>query len=134
MNNFKIANSNFLYDDQSSKTYLKLDQFDYDGLIDFTENQLTLNAKTDIKNVNFSFDEQKYVKNLPLKGKINSKIDLNNLSFYFTENNLELGQFPFSLKGSLLMPNESKVFDLTISSEKNDLQYIPAIIPEAYQE
>ena len=32
------------------------------------------------------------------------------------------------------MPNESKVFDLTISSEKNDLQYIPAIIPEAYQE
>lgn len=134
LNNFKIANSNFLYDDQSSKTYLKLDQFDYDGLIDFTENQLTLNAKTDIKNVNFSFDEQKYVKNLPLKGKINSKIDLNNLSFYFTENNLELGQFPFSLKGSLLMPNESKVFDLTISSEKNDLQYIPAIIPEAYQE
>ncbi|MFV0191150.1 MULTISPECIES: AsmA family protein [unclassified Empedobacter] len=85
LNNFKIANSNFLYDDQSSKTYLKLDQFDYDGLIDFTENQLTLNAKTDIKNVNFSFDEQKYVKNLPLKGKINSKIDLNNLSFYFTE-------------------------------------------------
>ncbi len=134
LNNFKIANSNFLYDDKSSKTYLKLDQFDYDGLIDFTENQLTLNAKTDIKNVNFSFDEEKYVKNLPLKGKINSKIDLNNLSFYFTENNLELGQFPFSLKGSLLMPNESKVFDLTISSEKNDLQYIPAIIPEAYQE
>lgn len=41
LNNFKIANSNFLYDDQSSKTYLKLDQFDYDGLIDFTENQLT---------------------------------------------------------------------------------------------
>nr|WP_314546596.1 AsmA-like C-terminal region-containing protein [uncultured Empedobacter sp.] len=38
------------------------------------------------------------------------------------------------MKGSLLMPNESKVFDLTISSEKNDLQYIPAIIPEAYQE
>ena len=134
LNNFKIANSNFLYDDKSSKTYLKLDQFDYDGLIDFTENQLMLNAKTDIKNVNFSFDEQKYVKNLALKGKINSKIDLNNLSFYFTENNLELGQFPFSLKGSLLMPNESKVFDLTISSEKNDLQYIPAIIPEAYQE
>lgn len=32
------------------------------------------------------------------------------------------------------MPNESKVFDLTISSEKNDLQYIPAIIPEACQE
>ena len=134
LNNFKITNSNFLYDDQSSKTYLKLDKFDYDGLIDLTDNQLVLNAKTDIKNVNFSFDKQNYVKNLPLKGKINSKIDLNNLSFYFTENNLELGQFPFLLKGSLLMPNESKVFDLTISSEKNNLQYIPAIIPEAYQE
>lgn len=133
LNNFNIANSNFLYDDKSSKTYLKLDKFDYDGLIDLTKNQLTLNADTEIKNVNFSFDEQSYVKDLPLKGKINSKIDLDNLSFYFTENHLELGQFPFSLKGSLLMPNEDKIFDLVISSKKNDLKYIPAIIPEAYQ-
>lgn len=134
LNDFKISNSNFLYDDKSSTTYLKLDQFDYDGLIDFTNNQLTLNADTEIKNANFSFDNQKYVKNLPLKGEINSKIDLNNLSFYFIENNLELGNFPFSLKGSLLMPNETKIFDLTISSDKNDLKYIPAIIPETYQE
>ena len=134
LNDFKISNSNFLYDDKSSTTYLKLDQFDYDGLIDFTNNQLTLDADTEIKNVNFSFDNQKYVKNLPLKGEINSKIDLNNLSFYFIENNLELGNFPFSLKGSLLMPNETKIFDLMISSDKNDLKYIPAIIPETYQE
>ncbi len=134
LDNFKISDSNFLYDDKSTKTYVKLDAFDYDGLIDFSNNQLTLNADTDIKVANFSFDEQKYVKNLPLKGEINSKIDLNNLSFYFIENNLELGKFPFSLKGSLLMPNETKVFDLTISSDKNDLKYIPAIIPEDYQE
>ena len=134
LNNFKISDSNFLYDDKSSTTFLKLDEFDYDGLIDYSNNQLTLNASTSIKNVNFSFDAQKYVKNLPLKGKINSKIDLKNLSFYFTENNLELGQFHFSLRGSLLMPDENKVFDLTIASDKNDLKSIPAIIPEAYQE
>ena len=134
LNDFKISNSNFLYDDKSSTTYLKLDQFDYDGLIDFTNNQLTLDADTEIKNANFSFDNQKYVKNLPLKGEINSKIDLNNLSFYFIENDLELGNFPFSLKGSLLMPNETKIFDLKIFSDKNDLKYIPVIIPEAYQE
>ena len=134
LNDFKISNSNFLYDDKSSTTYLKLDQFDYDGLIDFTNNQLTLDADTEIKNANFSFDNQKYVKNLPLKGEINSKIDLNNLSFYFIENDLELGIFPFSLKGSLLMLNETKIFDLKIFSDKNDLKYIPVIIPEAYQE
>ena len=134
LNDFKISNSNFLYDDKSSTTYLKLDQFDYDGLIDFTNNQLTLDADTEIKNANFSFDNQKYVKNLPLKGEINSKIDLNNLSFYFIENDLELGNFPFSLKGSLLMLNETKIFDLKIFSDKNDLKYIPVIIPEAYQE
>lgn len=134
LNDFKISNSNFLYDDKSSTTYFKLDQFDYDGLIDFTNNQLTLDADTEIKNANFSFDNQKYVKNLPLKGEINSKIDLNNLSFYFIENDLELGNFPFSLKGSLLMLNETKIFDLKIFSDKNDLKYIPVIIPEAYQE
>ncbi|MEG1386950.1 MAG: AsmA-like C-terminal region-containing protein [Algoriella sp.] len=134
LNDFEISNSNFLYDDKSSTTYLKLDQFDYDGLIDFTNNQLTLDADTEIKNANFSFDNQKYVKNLPLKGEINSKIDLNNLSFYFIENDLELGNFPFSLKGSLLMLNETKIFDLKIFSDKNDLKYIPVIIPEAYQE
>ncbi|NOJ76409.1 AsmA-like C-terminal region-containing protein [Empedobacter stercoris] len=134
LNNFKISDSNFLFDDQSSKTYLKLDQLNYDGLIDLTQNELTLNADAAIDKVNFSFDEQKYVKNLPLKGTINSKIDLNNLSFYFIDNKLQLGQFPFSLKGSLLMPAEKIIFDLTISSDKNEMKHIPAIVPEMYQE
>ncbi|SFM77871.1 AsmA protein [Algoriella xinjiangensis] len=134
LKDFKITNSNFLYDDQSSKVYLKLDDFDYDGLIDFTNDVLSLNADTKIKTANFQLDQEKYIKNQPLKGKINSKINLSNMTFDFIENDLELGNFPFTLKGSLKMPDENKVFDLTIFSEKNKLKYVPAIIPEAYQE
>ena len=52
----------------------------------------------------------------------------------FIDNKLQLGQFPFSLKGSLLMPAEKIIFDLTISSDKNEMKHIPAIVPEMYQE
>lgn len=54
LKDFKITNSNFLYDDQFSKVYLKLDDFDYDGLIDFTNDVLSLNADAKIKTANFS--------------------------------------------------------------------------------
>lgn len=134
LNDIKINESNFIYNDQSTKVVLDLKGFNYDGFLDFKDNIITIDADTDIKNSLFKLDKDTYVKNLPLKGKIKSTIDLNTLSFDFTDNQLVLGQFPFSLKGSLKMPNENKVFDLNISSEKNDLKTIPAVIPEAYQE
>jgi AsmA protein len=134
LKNFKISNSNFIYDDQLSKTYLKLDHLEYDGLIDLTKDILSLNAKTEIKNTLFKLDKETWVKNLPLKGKINTKINISQLGFYFTDNPLILGEFPFNLQGSLKMPNEQQIYDLKITAKNADLKAIPDIIPEAYQE
>lgn len=134
LQNFKISNSNFLYDDQQSKTYLKLDDLTYDGLIDLSKDILSLNAKTEIRNTLFKVDKDVWVKNLPLKGKINTKINTNQLAFYFTDNPLILGEFPFNLQGSLKMPAEQQVYDLKITTKNANLKSVPAIIPEAYQE
>lgn len=134
LKNFKISNSNFIYDDQLSKTYLKLDHLEYDGLIDLTKDLLSLNAKTEIKNTLFKLDKDTWVKNLPLKGKINTKINISQLGFYFTDNPLILGEFPFNLQGSLKMPNEQQIYDLKITTKNADVKAIPAIIPEAYHE
>jgi len=133
LKNFKVSNSNYIYDDLFSKVHLKLDQLEYDGLIDWSKNVISLNAKTDIKNTHFRFDKDVWIKNLPLKGNIDTKIDLNQLSFYFTDNPLVLGQFPFNLQGSLKMPNEKQFYDLKITAKNADLKGVPAIIPEAYQ-
>jgi len=134
LQNFKISNSNFLYDDQQSKTYLKLDDLTYDGLIDLSKDILSLNAKTEIRNTLFKVDKDVWVKNLPLKGKINTKINTNQLAFYFTDNPLILGEFPFNLQGSLKMPAEQQVYDLKITTKNANLKSVPAIMPEAYQE
>ncbi|WP_426278990.1 AsmA family protein [Chryseobacterium sp. S-02] len=134
LKNFRISNSNFIYDDQLSKTYLKLDKLEYNGLIDLTKDILSLDAKTDIKNSFFRLDKDTWVKDLPLKGKINTKINIDQLGFYFTDNPLVLGEFPFNLQGSLKMPNEEQVYDIKITTKNADLKAIPVIIPEAYQE
>lgn len=134
LNDIKISNSNFIYDDQSSKTYLDLKGFDYNGVIDFKNNVLKLDASTEIKNSFFKLDQDIFVNHLPLKGKINTSIDLNSLSFNFIDNQLTLGDFPFSLNGIFKMPNAAKIFDLEIKSNHNQLQSIPSIIPIAFQE
>jgi len=134
LQNFKISNSNFLYDDQQSKTYLKLDNLAYDGLIDLSNDILSLNAKTEIKNTLFKIDKNIWVKNQPLKGKINTKINTNQFAFYFTDNPLILGEFPFNLQGSLKIPDEQQFYDLKITTKNANLKSIPPIIPEAYQE
>lgn len=134
LKNFKISNSNFIYDDQLSKTHLKLDNLEYDGLIDLTNDILSLNAETEVKNTLFRLDKDTWVKNLPLKGKINTKINIDQLGFYFTDNPLMLGGYPFNLQGSLKMPNEQQIYDLKITTKNADLKTIPAIVPEAYQD
>lgn len=134
LQNFKISNSNFIYDDQQSKTYLKLDNLEYDGLIDLSKDILSLHANTEVSNTFFKIDKNTWVKDLPLKGKINTKVNINQLAFYFTDNPLALGGFPFNLQGSLKMANEQQVYDLKITTKNADIKTIPAIIPEAYQE
>lgn len=133
LQNFTISNAQFLYHDQSSKTYLKLDHLQYNGLIDFTKNILSLNAKTDIKNSFFKLDQDIWVNNLPINGHLNTKINLDQLGFYFIDNDLKLADFPFKLQGSLKMPNENQIYDLKIVSEKSNLKNVPKIIPSAYQ-
>ena len=134
LQNFNIKNSNFLYNDNRSKVHLNLNQMNYNGIIDFTKNVLSLNAKTEIKNVLFRLDQDSWIKNLPLEGNINTKINIDQLGFYFIDNPLKLASFPFNLKGSLEMPEPKQVYNLTISSKNNDLRNIPAIIPEAFQQ
>lgn len=134
LNDIKISNSNFQYADLATKVNLNLKNFDYDGFIDFKDNILRLDANTDIKDAFFVYDKETFIKHLTLKGKVNSTIDLNTFTFDFIDNQLELGHFPFTLKGKFQMPNESKVFDLTIASENNNLKYVSALIPETYQQ
>ena len=134
LNDIKISNSNFRYDDESSKVKLDLNDFNYNGFVDFNQNVLKLDANTEINAVTFEFDNENYIQKLPLKGKINTTLDLATLSFNFKENNLELAGFPFVLKGSLKMPNAIQVYDLEITSKQNNLSVLPKIIPSAYQE
>lgn len=134
LNNIDIDSSTFLYDDKLNETYLKFEGFDYDGLVDFKDNVLSLDADAEIDKVNFLFAKENYIKNSELKGKIKTNIDINSLSFTFDNTALELGQFPFILDGSMKLSDDHKDFDIILKSEKNDLKYLPAIIPEAYQE
>lgn len=134
LNDIKITNSNFYFNDQAHKVELDLKDFNYDGLIDFKGDILKLDAETVVKTANFKFDQESYIYNLPLNGAINTTIDLNNLSFNFIDNQFNLGNFPFTLKGSLKMPDDTQVYDLEITSDKNDLKYLPSIIPVGYQE
>ena len=134
LNDINISNSNFIYDDQKTKTLLDLKGFDYNGLIDFKDGVLVLDANSSINNTLFKFDEEIFVNQLPFRGDINTKIDLNRLRFDFIENQLKLGEFPFELKGNLELMESKSIFNLNISSEKNQLEHIPAIVPIAYQD
>lgn len=133
LQNFKITNSTFRYNDLQSKINLQLLGLRYDGLLDVTGDFLKLQAKTSIDKVYFSLDKDIWVKNSPLEGKLNTSINTNQLAFYFTDNPLQLGGFPFNLKGKYKMNSEQQFFDLNINSKSASLKSLPAIIPEAYQ-
>lgn len=134
LNDIRITNSNVVYKDQATKVELDLKGLDYNGLLDFRNNQLTLNADLAIKQSLFTFDQEKYIKNLPLAGHVHTVIDMERLFFDFKDNQLKLAEFPFELKGTFQLLEEQSNYDLKITSNKNQLSSIPPIVPEAYQE
>lgn len=129
-----IDSSSFIYDDQSSKTYIQFSGFNYDGGIDYANDALRLDADATIDKVSYLSNKENFINNLALKGKLNTTIDFKSLTFSFNQTHLTLDQFQFILDGTMRLSEFEKDFDIKLQSENNDLKYLPQVIPLAYQD
>lgn len=132
--NIIIKNTKLVFEDKKNKIEFRAQNLNYKGLVEFVNNNLNLNAKAEIAEVFFAFDEQVYIDKKALKGNFDTQINLDKLSLTFKNNQFVLAKFPFEINGKIDLPENVIDFDLQIVSKQNQLQDLLSIVPPSYQQ
>ena len=128
---YEINNSRINYLDESTKTFLRITDFNHYGNGDFTADKTNLETNTEAI-VSFEFDSINYLNKNSLKLDANFEMDLANQKYTFLENEALINQLPLTFNGFVKINEENQELDLTFKTPSSDFKNFLAVIPETY--
>ncbi len=128
---YEINNSRINYLDESTKTFLRITDFNHYGNGDFTADKTNLETNTEAI-VSFELDSVNYLKKNSVKLDADFEMDLANQKYTFLENKALINQLPLTFDGFIKINDENQEIDLTFKTPSSDFKNFLAVIPETY--
>ena len=129
-----ITDGQLIYLDQSMNMSTTLLGLNHEGSGDFTLDVFDLATNTSISNVSFAFEGEEYLSDKRFEADVNLNMDLSQMKFKFLENRVALNDFAMVADGTIDMPGEDIVMDVTFGGSDISLKGILSLIPGTYQE
>jgi vacuolar-type H+-ATPase subunit H len=129
---FKIKNTNIVYDDQQGKMYASLVDLYYDMSGDFTQDNFTMKNLIEIASTTFKMDGVAYLNKVHAKLKADLDMDMPKMKFTFKENELALNDLTIGMDGYVLMPDTNIDMDLKFNTKQAEFKGILSLIPSVY--
>lgn len=129
---YSIKNSSLVYNDESLKMKIRIDNLNHEGKGDFTETLFNLTTKTTSTAVTFTYDGISYLSKTNSKLDAVLEIDMNRMKFTFKDNLLTLNNFLVKFNGYVEMPADDIVMDLTFDAPETQLKNLISLIPAIY--
>lgn len=127
-----FENCHLVYDDKSTKIRIDAKGFNYIGKGDLDQSVFDLHTKANIDDLNFTFDNETYLKNKKVKANLITKINTNSLSFIFEQNNLKINKLPIEFIGKFEFLKNGYNLDFTIDSKDSKLNDFFTALPPQY--
>ena len=131
---WEITDGKIVYDDQSVKFYVSLEDVQHSGSGDFTQDIIDMVTKTTANNVKVTFDGVEYITDKNLEADIAMNLNLPESKYTFQENNIKVNDFAFGFDGFLAMPGEDIGMDITFGAKENTFKSLLSLVPGMYQE
>jgi len=128
---YEINNTRINYLDESTKTFLRITDFNHVGNGDFTADVTNLSTQTNAL-VSFELDSVNYLKNNKLKLDADFEMDLANMKFTFLENEALINQLPLTFDGFIKINETNQEMDITFKTPSSDFKNFLGVIPEIY--
>ncbi len=129
---FSVENGQFLYDDRTANTLVKIVNLSTLGRGDFTLDvyDLTTNSTFDA----FTLQQGGVTYLNKAEGALDAviQVDMPKSIYTFRENNIRLNALNLTADGSIAMPEEDIVFDLQIGAPSTDFKQLWSMVPAAY--
>ena len=127
-----ISDSHLMYNDQSLKMQFDAKGFNYTGKGDLDRAIFDLQTSASIDALDFTFENETYLKNKKVKAELVTKINTNSLSFIFEQNNLKINKLPVNFIGKFDFLKDGYNLDFEINSIDSELSDFFSALPPQY--
>lgn len=127
-----IDDSRIVYDDKSAKIQIDAKGFNYVGKGDLDQSIFDLHTNASIDSLDFTFDNETYLKNKKVKADLITQINTNSLSFVFQQNDLKINKLPVQFIGKFDFLKNGYNLDFTIDSKDSKLNDFFTALPPQY--
>lgn len=128
---YEINNTQLLYADETTKTYLTLKDIHHEGNGDFSLDVSNLATQTNAL-VSFKLDDVEYLNENSVSLDANFKLDLKNQKYTFLENEARVNDLPLTFDGFVQVNENNSELDLTFKTPTSDFKNFLAVIPKTY--
>lgn len=134
VNKWEIRDGYLSYNDMGSNMSAVLGGLNHVGQGDFSLDIFDLSTETNIEDVSFSYEGERYLSKKTFSAALTLNMNLSEMTFTFKENKVALNDFGFGFDGFVKMPGEDIEMDITFEGKEINLKSILSLIPGAYQE
>ncbi len=132
LKHFEIRDAYIVYQDDSSKMLATVKGLDFllkgDMSLDYADLQINMNTAA----VDFWMDGIRMLNSAVVKFDSEIGADLKNMGFTFKDNEFRLNEIILKFAGSVLMPTDDIVTDITFATEKTEFKSLLSLIPAIY--
>lgn len=132
LDKINIRDSHLVYDDQSTKMRIDAKGFNYVGKGDLDKAIFDIYTEADIDSLDFTFDNEPYLKNKKVHAKLITKINTNSLALVFQQNNLKINKLPVEFTGKFDFLKNGYDMDFRIHSNESELNDFFTALPPQY--
>ncbi len=132
LDNITIENSHLIYNDKAATVYIDAKGFDYEGKGDLNKSIFDIKTEAKIKDFNFTFGKEQYLKNKRVDANLITRINTNSLALVFKENNLKVNKLPIDFIGKLFFLKNGYDLDFKAESNNSNLEDFFTALPPKF--
>ncbi|MEM7105972.1 MAG: AsmA-like C-terminal region-containing protein [Bacteroidota bacterium] len=132
LESYSVVNSNFIYDDAYTNTYIEVKNFEHTGKGDLTSAIFDLSTSTQAESLSLFSGGIPLINKAKTDADITIEIDNNDFRYTLKDNDIILNALKLDVDGWVEAPDENVELDLDFSAPSTDFKHLLSMIPAAY--
>ncbi len=130
---YQIEKANIIYDDQKGGTYASINDFNFSGSGDVTQDNYKLSTKTSIASLTVKSGAVAYLSKAKIEAKNDIDVDQKNSKYSFAGNEIDVNDLGLLFDGFVQTNKSNMAMDISFKSKQAEFKSILSLIPAIYK-
>lgn len=130
---YYFRNLDIRYSDHQGDMLMDILQLNHEGSGNFSPDEFLLKTTTQIDELTFEMEGLKYLNKVQLESDLDVFVNLNESKYVIDTSSVSLNALSLFLDGSVIMPDERMLLDLSFGTNQTSIEQILSLIPAVYK-